>query len=108
MSSEHLVLFCTCPDAASAEEIASTLVEYGEAACANIVPGLTSIYAWQGKVERDQEVLLIIKTLGSAYRKAEETIQRLHPYEVPEIIALPVARGLSDYLHWVTLQTDQR
>jgi periplasmic divalent cation tolerance protein len=105
MDANHLVLLCTCPDMALAREIAGTLVEDGAAACVNIVPGLTSVYRWQGETHQDTELLLVVKTTASAYRRAEETIQRLHRYELPEIIALPVVKGLSDYLHWMTLQT---
>ncbi|NLO81148.1 MAG: divalent-cation tolerance protein CutA [Xanthomonadaceae bacterium] len=101
----HLVLLCTCPTMEAAQEIASTLVEDGAAACVNIVTGLTSVYRWQGETRNDSELLLVVKTTAAAYRRAEETIQRLHPYELPEIIAVPVVKGLSDYLHWVTLQT---
>lgn len=101
----HLILLCTCPTMEAAEEIASTLVEDGAAACVNIIPGLTSVYRWQGETQTGTELQLVVKTTTSAYRRAEETIQRLHPYELPEIIAVPVVKGLSDYLHWMTLQT---
>lgn len=101
----HLILLCTCPNMEAAREIASTLVEDGAAACVNIIPGLTSVYRWQGETQTDTELQLIVKTTSGAYRRAEETIQRLHPYELPEIIAVPVVKGLSDYLHWMTLQT---
>lgn len=105
MSEGHLVLLSTCPDRDSAEEIAAALVEDGHAACVNIVPGLTSIYRWRGSTHHDEELLLVIKTSRDAYRGAEETILRLHPDELPEVVALPIERGLGDYLHWVTLQT---
>lgn len=105
MASEHLVLLCTCPDTTVAGEIAAALVEPGHAACCNIVPGLTSVYSWQGEVHQDPEVLLIVKTTRTAYSGAQETIQRLHPYELPEIIALPIEQGLNDYLSWISLQT---
>jgi periplasmic divalent cation tolerance protein len=105
MDATHLVLLCTCPNMDIAREIAGTLVEDGVAACVNILPGLTSVYRWQGETHEDAELLLLAKTTSKAYRRAEETIQRLHPYELPEIIAVPVTKGLSDYLHWMTLQT---
>lgn len=106
MDSEHLMAFCTCPDATVAGEIAETVIADGHAACANIVPGLTSVYAWKGEVHRDAETLLIMKSTRAAWRRLEETILRLHPDEVPEIIAVPVTHGLNDYLAWVTYQTD--
>lgn len=105
MDAEHLIVLCTCPDQATADEIADTLVDHGCAACVNILPGVTSIYSWQGKVHRDAELQLIIKTTRTAYREVEETIQRLHPYELPEILAVPVAKGQGDYLQWITIQT---
>jgi periplasmic divalent cation tolerance protein len=105
MDATHLVLLCTCPTVEVAREIAATLVDDGAAACVNIVPGLTSVYRWQGETQADTELLLVVKTTATAYRRAEETIQRLHPYELPEIIAVPVVKGLGDYLHWMTLQT---
>lgn len=105
MADGHLVVLSTCPDRDSAEEIATALVEDGHAACVNVVPGLTSVYRWQGSTHHDSEFLLVIKTTRESYRRTEETILRLHPDELPEVIALPVEKGLSDYLHWVTLQT---
>ncbi|HKJ95642.1 MAG TPA: divalent-cation tolerance protein CutA [Gammaproteobacteria bacterium] len=105
MPAAHLVVLSTCPDRDVAEEIADTLVDDGHAACVNIVPGLTSVYRWAGEVHRDEELLLIAKTTATAYRKVEETILRLHPDELPEVIAVPLEAGLNDYLHWVTLQT---
>lgn len=105
MDASHLVLLCTCPTLDVAREIAGTLVEDGAAACVNILPGLTSVYRWQGETHEDAELLLVVKTSTSAYRRAEETIHRLHPYELPEIIAVPIVKGLSDYLHWMTVQT---
>jgi periplasmic divalent cation tolerance protein len=105
MDATHLVLLCACPTAEVAREIATTLVDDAAAACVNIVPGLTSVYRWQGETQADTELLLVVKTTATAYRRAEETIQRLHPYELPEIIAVPVVKGLGDYLHWMTLRT---
>ncbi len=105
MDSEHLVVLCTCPDHAIAEEIAKTLIDYGCAACVSIIPGVTSVYAWEGKVHQDSELQLLIKTTRGAYREVEETVQRLHPYELPEIIAVPVVKGQGDYLQWISIQT---
>lgn len=104
-STEHILVLSTMPDEAVANEIAETLVDDGLAACVNILPGITSVYRWQDKIEKDRELLLYIKTTNKVYKKVEETIQRLHPYELPEIIAVPIERGLGDYLEWVSLET---
>lgn len=105
MSAEHLIGLSTCPSMDIATEISDTLVDEGLAACVNIVPGLVSVYRWKGEVHRDQEWLLIMKTTRKAWRKLEETVLRLHPDELPEIIAVPVSGGLNDYLAWMTYQT---
>jgi periplasmic divalent cation tolerance protein len=77
------------------------LVEEQLAACVNIVPGITSIYAWEGKIESAQEHLLIIKTSKLNYQVIESFIKKHHPYQLPEIIAIPVERGLPEYLNWI-------
>jgi periplasmic divalent cation tolerance protein len=105
MDSQPLVIYCTCPDQATAERIAETLVDERLAACVNLVPGLTSIYRWQGQIQRDAEWLLIIKTRRAVYSLLEARLRELHPYEVPEIIALPIQAGLADYLDWIVDST---
>ena len=102
MPSSTLITLCTCPSQAVAEEIATSLVEQGIAACINIIPKITSIYKWQGKLEKDEETLMLIKTDQSRYRDLEQALLSLHPYELPEIIAVPVEQGLTGYLNWVT------
>ncbi len=72
------------------------------AACVNILPGIRSVYRWQGKLESAQEILLLIKSHSQAYPALEQLIQRLHPYELPEIIAVPVENGLPAYLDWIS------
>lgn len=99
------LLLCTCPDADSARTIAAALVERELAACVNVLPGVTSIYRWQGRVEQAGEVLLLIKTTAARYPDVETDICARHPYEVPEIIAVPVAAGLPDYLRWIVGST---
>ena len=84
-----------------AEEIANALVEAEIAACVNIVGPIKSIYRWEGKVEKAEEFLLVVKTWGDAYERVEETIKELHSYELPECIALRVERGSEHYLEWV-------
>ena len=101
MDSPLLVVYCTCPDQATAEHIAETVIDERLAACVNLVPGLTSIYRWQGQIQRDTEMLLIMKTGNMAYPRLETRLRELHPYEVPEIIALPIQSGSAAYLNWI-------
>jgi periplasmic divalent cation tolerance protein len=101
MTEDTLLIFCTCPDRSSADKIATSLVERGLAACVNLTPPVTSIYTWQGKVETAEEIQLIIKSSRSAYSRLEQCVLSLHPYELPEIIAVPIERGLTGYLNWV-------
>lgn len=100
MTTINLIL-CTCPDRDTAEEIAAKLIESGLAACVNIVPGITSIYRWQGKTEKDPEVLLLIKTASSRLQELQQKLVEMHPYDVPEIIALPIEHGHIPYIEWV-------
>jgi periplasmic divalent cation tolerance protein len=95
------VVLITVPSEEVARSIARALVEERLAACVNLVPGLTSIYRWQGEVAEDQEVLLIIKTTTFAFPRLKERVLALHPYTVPEIIALPIAEGHGAYLDWL-------
>ena len=101
MSEENLLVLCACPDKEVAESLATGLVEAGLAACVNRVPGVVSIYKWQDKLEKDAEELLLIKTTADAWDKLEAEIRRLHPYELPEIIAVPISAGSHKYLNWI-------
>ncbi|HET7307824.1 MAG TPA: divalent-cation tolerance protein CutA [Gammaproteobacteria bacterium] len=101
MTSELLTLFCTCPDAACAEGIAKTLVEERLAACVNLVPGLHSFYRWEDRVRDDSEVLLIVKTARERFKAVEARIGELHPYELPELVAVPITTGNARYLAWL-------
>ncbi len=96
-----LLVLSTCPDDDTAEHIAAQLVERRLAACVNILSGLRSVYLWQGQVESDAERLLLIKTTESGYPRVEAAIRELHPYELPEIIAVTVVGGMADYLSWI-------
>ncbi|MGE5468415.1 MAG: divalent-cation tolerance protein CutA [Ignavibacteria bacterium] len=102
---EALLVITTLPDEASAEALAARLVESRVAACVNILAPCRSVYRWQGKVEDAQEVPLLIKTTAARYADLEAAIRAAHPYELPEIVALPVAQGLPDYLAWVAAET---
>ncbi|MEO9384961.1 divalent-cation tolerance protein CutA [Chromobacterium phragmitis] len=96
------MIVCNAPDAEAAERIATTLVAEQLAACVNILAPCRSVYRWQGEVERAEEIPLLIKTRADAYPQLEARLAALHPYDVPEIVALPVARGLPSYLTWVS------
>lgn len=96
------VVLCTCPDAGIAERIAEALVGERLAACVNILPGLRSVYRWQGAVEHDDEALLLIKTVADRLDALTQRIVALHPAELPEVIAVEAAGGLPAYLDWVT------
>lgn len=102
---QALVVLTTLPEYAVAIRLAEELVGEKLAACVNILPPMTSIYKWKGKLERGQEHQLLIKTSLSCYLELEARIRRSHPYELPEIIALPVETGLSAYLDWMRMQT---
>jgi len=102
----HIIVLCTCPDEAAAERIARDLIDNRLAACVNRV-ALRSTYRWKGRVEDEPEVLLIVKTVAARYEALEMRVKALHPYEVPEIIALPVLAGSEAYLAWVTQETTQ-
>jgi periplasmic divalent cation tolerance protein len=93
LAMHHLIL-CTCPSARH-------LVEAHLAACVNILPGLRSVYLWQGEIEAAQEQLLLIKSAQSQYAAIESAIKTLHPYQLPEIIALPIQQGSAEYLQWI-------
>ena len=96
-----LLVLCTCPNQAVAEEIATLLLERRLAACVNRVPGVESMYRWEGKIERDQEQLLLIKTTPDVYSELERLVLETHPYDVPEVIAVPVDEGSERYLDWI-------
>ena len=96
----RLVLI-TVPDELTAKRIARSLVEERLAACVNVVPGLLSVYRWEGRVHEDHELLLLAKTKDEALERLTARVRALHPYSTPEVIALPVERGLDHYLSWV-------
>lgn len=96
-----LVVFCTCPPTFDVKKLAVELIEQKFAACVNVVPKITSIYPWKGQICEENEVLLVIKTTEKAYPKLQSRILARHPYEVPEILALPTTTGFAPYLQWV-------
>ena len=101
MQNKYLVVISSYPDVVGAENMASTLAEEGLAACINIIPNIRSVYIWKGERVTGDECLLLIKTLEACYSALEKTIRSLHPYELPEIIAVPIETGLPEYLAWV-------
>jgi periplasmic divalent cation tolerance protein len=103
--SEALVVLTNCPDDEVADRIARTLVESGLAACVNRLAPASSIYRWQGAVERATETPLLIKTTRERYTEVEQAIRALHPYDVPEIIALRIEAGFAPYLRWIADET---
>ena len=101
MSAKYQIVLTTCPDDETATKIAGALVEKDIAACVNIIPGIQSVYHWEGRVEKDAEWLLVIKAPGDRYTAIEKTVVSLHPYELPEVIAVPIGAGLPAYLAWM-------
>lgn len=100
--SDELIVLVTTANAEEAARIAEVLVSERLAACVNIVPGIESIYRWEGKVTRDSESLMIIKTTGERYDTLELRVKELHSYSTPEVIALRIDRGSEQYLKWIT------
>ena len=102
---DALVVLVTAPTPERAAEIARALVEERLAACGNVVPGLRSIYRWEGKVEDEPEALLVLKTTRARFEALRARVLALHPYQVPEVIALPVEAGSAPYLAWIAGET---
>lgn len=102
---DALLVLTNLPDAVSAQALAAALVEERLAACVNILAPCRSVYRWQGKVEDASEVPLLIKTTADRYPALEAAVRARHPYELPEIVAVPIAHGLPDYLRWVESET---
>lgn len=103
----NLLVITTLPDAHSADALANALVEARLAACVSILAPCRSVYRWQGKTENAEEVPLLIKTTAARYAALEAAIRARHPYELPEIIAVPITYGLPDYLAWVATETTE-
>lgn len=101
MNSDVVVVLVTAPDADVARPLARALVDEGLAACVNVLPGVRSVYRWQGAVEESDESLLLIKLGRAGLERLTDRVRALHPYDVPEIVALPVTGGLTEYIEWV-------
>jgi periplasmic divalent cation tolerance protein len=102
---DALELHVTVPDKDTATTLARALVDEGLAACVNIVPGIRSVYQWDGRLQEDDEVLCLVKTRPAVFDRARARILELHPYEVPEILAFAVDDGRPDYLDWLKRAT---
>ena len=98
---ENLLVITTLPDLAAGERLAVSLVERGLAACVNIGPPIRSVYRWEERLEKETEVMLTIKTSRERYPQLEKAIVESHPYELPEVIAVPITGGLNAYLAWI-------
>ena len=105
MQSDTLLVMTTCPDAEHAETLAVHLIERQLAACINQLPGIRSVYRWEGELKSGSEVMLMIKTPADKWPALEAAIKAEHPYELPEIIAVPVTAGLPAYLNWISEST---
>jgi periplasmic divalent cation tolerance protein len=103
--SQALLVLTNLPDAATATTIAHRLIEQQLAACVNIVPQVQSVYRWQGKIETAAEATLLIKTTQARYAQLEAALKAAHPYELPEIIAIPISAALPAYLEWIDHET---
>lgn len=108
MEDDAILALCTAPDAETAAKLARTLVAERLAACVNVVPGLRSFYEWEGEVQDDAEVQLLIKTRASRTAELEARLKELHPYDVPEILFLTVRGGSAEYLAWLHETTRPR
>ena len=106
MPSDVRTVLVTAPDADAAESMAGAVVAERLAACVNMVPGVVSIYRWKGEIHRDEEVLLVLKTTVARVEALRSRIVALHPYEVPEVLVLPVEQGHQPYLEWVRDQVE--
>jgi periplasmic divalent cation tolerance protein len=100
-----VIVLVTCPDEKCADKITDSVLEGKLAACVNRIPGIESKYLWKGKTESGRESLLIIKTRENLVNKIEEAVKENHPYDVPEIIALPITAGSKAYLDWIESET---
>ena len=101
METEAIAVFMTAPNAEEAGRLAEMLVEKRLAACVQMLPGMESVYRWQGKIEREREVLLIVKTTQAKFEELEKEVRAIHSYDTPEIVAVPLTAGSHPYLTWL-------
>ncbi len=103
--SNYIVVYITTGSVSEAKKIGSTLVEEKLVACSNIISPIRSIYSWKGKICDDKEALMILKTKKKLFKQIVKRVEKLHSYEVPEIIAIPIIEGSSKYLSWLKAET---
>lgn len=104
----YQIVLCTCPDNEIAEKIATLLVSQKLAACVNLIPGVKSIYQWQGQLMSDNEVQLVIKTSTERFSQINELLNQHHPYDVPEVLALDIEQGSKEYLDWLAHSLNEK
>ena len=102
---EVIIILITVPDVKSAEKIAAMLVEKSLAACVNIITGVKSVYRWEGELNHDDELLLLVKTVRDNFDAISLAVKSIHPYDLPEIIAVPVVNGFNPYIEWIKDET---
>ncbi len=109
MNDQPIIVLITVPTSQVGEEIARMLLERKLAACINLLPGMSSLFTWKGKIEQEQECLMLVKTRTRLFEdRFLPAVKAIHPYEVPEIIALPILMGLESYLNWIDEETTQQ
>ncbi len=102
---KYIVIYITCANTEEAEKISSSLIEKKLIACANLVPGIQSLFRWEGEVCKESEILLILKTTDEKFEPILNEVKKLHSYDTPEVIALPIINGSEDYLKWISDET---
>lgn len=105
MNKSFIFIYVTCPNKKLALKIADQLLRKKWIACANILPQMESLYRWQGRLQKDREVILILKTKKALFEKVEKLVLKLHVYECPCIVALPISQGTKKYLNWLDAET---
>ena len=104
----HVIIAVTCPDDKTAEHISESVLRERLAACVNTISGIKSRYWWKGRIEGSEECMLLIKTRKALFRKVEKAVKENHPYDIPEVIAIPIGSGSKDYLSWIDSETGKR
>jgi len=104
-TAEAIVVFITAGSASEAEQLANLMVQKRLAACVQVLPQIQSVYWWQDKIERQPEILLLVKTISSKFAELEKEVRAVHSYETPEIVAVPISEGSEPYLEWLRAET---
>ena len=105
INDDFLLVLTTCEDPESARRLATKAIEAGLVACVNQLPGVNSFYLWEGQLQQTNEIMLLMKTRACVYERLEKLIKEAHPYELPEIIAVPIQHGSTEYLQWIEQNT---